>query len=84
MLSVLPAKQAWGKKAGGHSKADENPDAKKDEKSAENELTERIIFDTMIKHLLNRTNTGTRGVKPEETGRNKIRKKLKNGLTKSR
>ena len=34
---------------------------KKDEKSHENRLTERIIFDTMIKHLSTGENMGKRG-----------------------
>jgi len=51
MLSVLSAKRSLGQKG----------KVKKDEKSRENRLTERIIFDTMIKHLSTGENMGKRG-----------------------
>jgi len=58
--------------------------SEKDEKSVENELTQKGIFDTMIKHLSNGGKRRREEVKPEETGRKGNRKKLKNGLTRDR
>ena len=55
---------------------------KKDEKSHKNQLTQTSIFDTMIKHLNERSNASEERVNPKQTGFERNRKRFKKRVDK--